>query len=204
MPVESDTDRIFRVDTETGESEVYADDVGRLPDGLALDAEGNLYAGCYASDDIYRITMTRQKTLYAYDRWAILLSRPTNLQFHDGYLYVSNLGRTTITRARVEVLTTRTPHGPSRDWLNFVASAGARSKIRAWFKRQNRDENIARGRELLEHELGRLEQRTLGSLAADQLSAVASSLEFKTPDDLWKVRLIEEDFHRMMFAMEGA
>ena len=86
---------------------------------------------------------------------------------------------------RVEILTTRAPHGPSRDWLNFVASAGARSKIRAWFKRQTRDENIARGRELLEHELGRLEQRTLGSLAADQLSAVASSLEFKTPDDLF-------------------
>ena len=86
---------------------------------------------------------------------------------------------------RVEVLTTRTPHGPSRDWLNFVASAGARTKIRAWFKRQNRDENITRGRELFEHELQRLEQRTLNSLTAEQLQRVATSLEFKTPDDLF-------------------
>jgi gluconolactonase len=100
---ESDTDRIFRVNVATGASHVFADDVGRLPDGLALACDGNLYAGCYASDDIYRIDPAGQKTLYAYDRWAILLSRPTNLQFHDGWLYVSNLGRTTITRARVGV-----------------------------------------------------------------------------------------------------
>jgi gluconolactonase len=101
--VESDTDRIFRIDVRTGGAEVYAGEVGRLPDGLTLDAAGNLYAGCYASDDIYRISLAREKTLYAYDRWAILLSRPTNLQFHEGYIYVSNLGRTTITRARVGV-----------------------------------------------------------------------------------------------------
>jgi len=101
--VESDTDRIFRIDVGTGAAEIYADAVGRLPDGLALDVEGNLYAGCYASDEIWRIGRDREKTLYAHDRWAILLSRPTNLQFHDGWLYVSNLGRTTITRARVGV-----------------------------------------------------------------------------------------------------
>jgi len=86
---------------------------------------------------------------------------------------------------RVEVLTTRKPHGPSRDWLNFVASAGARAKIRSWFKRQDRDENIARGRELLDHELQRLEQRTLNSLSLEQLGTTATALEFKTPDDLF-------------------
>jgi gluconolactonase len=101
--VESDTDRVFRVDPRTGGAEVYAGEVGRLPDGLTLDTAGNLYAGCYASDDIHRISSEREKTLYAYDRWAILLSRPTNLQFYDGHLYVANLGRTTITRARVGV-----------------------------------------------------------------------------------------------------
>ncbi len=86
---------------------------------------------------------------------------------------------------RVEILTTKTAHGPSRDWLNFVASAGARAKIRSWFKHQNRDENIARGRAMLEHELQRLEQRTLSSLTQEQLSAVATSLQFSTPDDLY-------------------
>jgi len=80
---------------------VYAEDVGRLPDGLALDGSGDLFAWCYASDEIHRIRPTGVKTLYAWDRWAIKLSRPTNLAFHDGWLYVANLGRTTITRARV-------------------------------------------------------------------------------------------------------
>ncbi|MCB0021762.1 MAG: bifunctional (p)ppGpp synthetase/guanosine-3',5'-bis(diphosphate) 3'-pyrophosphohydrolase, partial [Caldilinea sp.] len=50
--------------------------------------------------------------------------------------------------------------GPSRDWLNpdleFVATQRARSKIRAWLRKQNRDENILRGRQALEKELQRL------------------------------------------------
>ncbi len=100
--VESDTDRVFRIDTASGAASVYAEDVGRMPDGLALDAEGHLFASCYASDEILRIAPDGVKTLYAWDRWAILLSRPTNLAFHDDWLYVANLGRTTITRARVE------------------------------------------------------------------------------------------------------
>ncbi len=99
--VESDSDRIYAVNLSTGRAELYAENVGRLPDGLALDAAGDLFACCYASDEIYRIAPSGEKMLYAHDRWAILLSRPTNLVFHDGYLYVANLGRTTITRAKV-------------------------------------------------------------------------------------------------------
>ena len=97
--VESDSDRVYRIDLATGRASVHAEQVGRMPDGLALDAGGNLFASCYASDDIHRITPAGETVLFAYDRWAILLSRPTNLAFRDGYLYVANLGRTTITRA---------------------------------------------------------------------------------------------------------
>ena len=99
--VESDTDRVFTVDVGTGKVAVFAKKVGRLPDGVALNARGELFASCYASDDIYRIGADGAPKLYAYDRWAILLSRPTNLTFRDGWMYVSNLGRTTITRAKV-------------------------------------------------------------------------------------------------------
>jgi gluconolactonase len=99
--VESDTDRVFAIDVRTCEVRVYAEQVGRLPDGLALDGSGDLFASCYASDEIWRISRSGAKTLYAWDRWAIKLSRPTNLTFRDGWLYVANLGRTTITRARV-------------------------------------------------------------------------------------------------------
>src|SRR3990170_1166342 len=60
----------------------------------------------------------------------------------------------------VEVMTSKSSKGPSRDWLNanlgYVRTSHARGKIRQWFKRLEREENIARGREMLEKELHRL------------------------------------------------
>jgi len=101
--VESDFDRVWRVDLTTGSREIYAEQTGRLPDGLALDASGNLYVSCYASDEIWRVSLMREKALFAWDRWSILLSRPTNMAFKEDWMYIANLGRTTITRANVGV-----------------------------------------------------------------------------------------------------
>lgn len=60
----------------------------------------------------------------------------------------------------VEIITAKGSRGPSRDWLNpnlgYVKTAHAREKIRQWFRRQQREENIARGREQVERELKRL------------------------------------------------
>jgi gluconolactonase len=109
--VESDTDRVLRFvltdHGEVGPAEVYAENVGRLPDGLALDEAGNLYVACYASDEIWRISPAGEKSVLGWDYHAILLSRPTNLAWGQGnsggsnrnVLYVANLGRDTITRA---------------------------------------------------------------------------------------------------------
>ena len=54
----------------------------------------------------------------------------------------------------VQVITAKTAH-PSLDWLNFVATPTARNRIRHWYKTSHREENILRGTELLERELGR-------------------------------------------------
>ena len=56
----------------------------------------------------------------------------------------------------VEILTAKGEKGPSRDWLSFVVSSSARGHIRRWFKRRERTENVARGREMLEREFRRL------------------------------------------------
>jgi gluconolactonase len=108
--VESDTDSIYRfavrADGGLGKAELFAKGVGRLPDGLALDAEGNLYVCCYASDEIWTINSRGTKTLLAHDRWGILLGRPTNLTFGGNdfdEIFVSNLGRFTITRAKLGI-----------------------------------------------------------------------------------------------------
>ena len=70
--VESDRDRVLRFDVHSdgsvGAPRLYAEGVGRLPDGLALDAEGNLYVTCYASDEIHRISPSGEKSLLAHDR----------------------------------------------------------------------------------------------------------------------------------------
>ncbi|NLK85935.1 MAG: bifunctional (p)ppGpp synthetase/guanosine-3',5'-bis(diphosphate) 3'-pyrophosphohydrolase [Clostridiaceae bacterium] len=53
----------------------------------------------------------------------------------------------------VEILTSSNVHGPSRDWLKIVKSSQARNKINQWFKKENREENILRGRESIDREL---------------------------------------------------
>jgi gluconolactonase len=106
--VESDTNSVWKFaigeDGTLGIPEVFGTECGRLPDGLALDAEGNLYVSCYASDEISRITPDGTKSLFAYDPWGILLGAPTNMAFGgpgNEWMYIANLARTTITRAHV-------------------------------------------------------------------------------------------------------
>ena len=52
---------------------------------------------------------------------------------------------------RVEILTSQNAKGPSRDWLNIVKSSQARSKINQWFKAERKEENIVRGKELVQN-----------------------------------------------------
>ncbi|HLJ60453.1 MAG TPA: bifunctional (p)ppGpp synthetase/guanosine-3',5'-bis(diphosphate) 3'-pyrophosphohydrolase [bacterium] len=84
----------------------------------------------------------------------------------------------------VEVVTNKNSAGPSRDWLAFVQTSNARTKIRQWFKRERRDENIVRGKEVLEKEL-----RRGGSVAAlmkpDRLREVAARFSLPNEDELY-------------------
>ena len=83
----------------------------------------------------------------------------------------------------VEILTSKGPHGPSRDWLNFVKSASAKERIRKWFKSQRREENVAKGRDLLDKELHRMHRVSLADLPEPKLQEIASLQKFTTIDD---------------------
>lgn len=56
----------------------------------------------------------------------------------------------------VEVMTSQSSRGPSRDWLNVVKTSEAKAKIRAWLKREGKEENVLKGKDMFEHEVKRL------------------------------------------------
>lgn len=81
----------------------------------------------------------------------------------------------------VEILTQKNGR-PSLDWLNFVVSPGARNRIRQWYKRSNREENVARGREMLERELGKNGFEAL--LKSAPMQATAERCNYHSVEDL--------------------
>jgi GTP pyrophosphokinase len=83
----------------------------------------------------------------------------------------------------VEILTSKGPHGPSRDWLNFVKSASAKERIRKWFKSQSREENVGKGRDLLDKELHRMHRINLADLDEGKLMQIANLHRFNAIDD---------------------
>ena len=87
----------------------------------------------------------------------------------------------------VEIMTNRSNHGPNRDWINIVASSDTRSKIRAWFRRENRPENIAQGKLQIETELKRLNYNVKELMKESRLKDAATKLNFSTVDDMLAV-----------------
>jgi len=86
----------------------------------------------------------------------------------------------------VEVLTTSAAnHGPSRDWLNIVHTSEARNKIRSWFKKERREENIQQGRAQLERELSRNLIRLPEDRMEQFLMAQAKKQHCATLDDFY-------------------
>ncbi len=85
----------------------------------------------------------------------------------------------------VEIVTTKSAHGPSRDWLNIVTTTHAKEKIRQWFKRQQRDENIVHGKATLDRELRRLARTSLDRIAADRLAEIVDHYHFGSIDDFY-------------------
>jgi guanosine-3',5'-bis(diphosphate) 3'-pyrophosphohydrolase len=85
----------------------------------------------------------------------------------------------------VEIVTTKGEHGPSRDWMNVVRTSHAREKIRQWFKRKDRDENIVHGRESLERELRRLARKSLQAVGTEKIADVGRQYNHETLEDFY-------------------
>lgn len=85
----------------------------------------------------------------------------------------------------VEVITSKSAHGPSRDWMKICKSNEARNKIRQWFKKERREENIATGRASFESELKHVGLSLAAITAEDVLPFILRKVRFGTLDELY-------------------
>lgn len=85
----------------------------------------------------------------------------------------------------VEILTSASAKGPSRDWLTIVRTGEARNKIRQWFKREKRADNILVGKAALDTEIKKLAPRLPEGKRQEAVAAVAAKMGYNTADDLY-------------------
>jgi len=85
----------------------------------------------------------------------------------------------------VEIITSDTTKGPSRDWLKIVKSSTAKTRIQQWFKRADREKNIVKGRELLEKEIKRIGMSQEELLKHEWIQVVLNKYKFDSVDDMY-------------------
>lgn len=85
----------------------------------------------------------------------------------------------------VEILTTNSGKGPSRDWIKFVKTASARTKIRQYFKKEMKEENIKRGKDMLEREAKRRGYNLSELLSTAGLNYIMNRYTLSSVDDLY-------------------
>ncbi len=84
----------------------------------------------------------------------------------------------------VEILTSKHSYGPSRDWIKIAQSSHTRSKIKQWFKKENRDENVVKGRDAIERELKRLSFDPATLMTDEKMLETAKKFNFNDIEDM--------------------
>ena len=85
----------------------------------------------------------------------------------------------------VEVMTSQSSRGPSRDWLTIVKTSEAKAKIRAWLKRDGKEENVLKGKEMFEHEVKRLGYTPSQLLKNEYLEVLYKRYTFHDLEDMY-------------------
>ena len=85
----------------------------------------------------------------------------------------------------IEILTSKHSYGPSKDWLKLAQTSQAKNKIRQFFKKQRKDENVDKGRELVEKEIKAMDFDLKEILTPENLKQVADKFNFTTEEDMY-------------------
>ncbi len=85
----------------------------------------------------------------------------------------------------VEIITSDNAKGPSRDWLKFIKSSSAKNKINAWFKKEQREENIVKGKELIEKEMKRIGVNQTELHKQEYIGAALERYKYASVEDMY-------------------
>ena len=85
----------------------------------------------------------------------------------------------------IEILTSDQSKGPSRDWLKFIKSTSAKNKIQQWFKRNEREENITKGKEAIEREIKRIGMSHAELFKPEFVQVAMDRYKFSSLDDMY-------------------
>ena len=85
----------------------------------------------------------------------------------------------------IEIITSDNSNGPSRDWLKYVKTTIAKNRIKQWFKKAEREENIIKGKELLEKEIKRIGMSQTDLYKQEYVNAALTRYKFNSTDDMY-------------------
>ncbi len=85
----------------------------------------------------------------------------------------------------VDIITSENAKGPSRDWLKFIKSTTAKNRIQQWFKKEQREENIVKGRELVEKEVKRIGMSFTELYKQEYVQVALDRYKYNTIDDMY-------------------
>ena len=85
----------------------------------------------------------------------------------------------------IEIITSDTAKGPSRDWLKIVKSSSAKTKIQQWFKKTEREDNIEKGKDILEKEIKKIGMAHNELLKPEWIQIVLNRYNYNTVDDMY-------------------
>ncbi|QQZ10750.1 RelA/SpoT family protein [Heyndrickxia vini] len=85
----------------------------------------------------------------------------------------------------IEILTSKHSYGPSQDWVKMAQTSQAKNKIRQFFKRQRKEENIIKGRELVEKEIKNMDFELKEILTSENIKRVAEKFNFMNEEDMY-------------------
>ncbi|MBM4762402.1 bifunctional (p)ppGpp synthetase/guanosine-3',5'-bis(diphosphate) 3'-pyrophosphohydrolase [Bacillus sp. B15-48] len=85
----------------------------------------------------------------------------------------------------IEILTSKHSYGPSQDWLKLAQTSQAKNKIRAFFKKQRKDENVDKGKELVEKEIRTMDFDLKEILTPENIKRVAEKFNFSSEEDMY-------------------